>query len=85
MSRGGSLVVRILVAETLRPDDLISLDQRDRKCRELLVLHFMENPGLECCNYCRVVRTRRDVGLIFCEDSSGEQERRYRAINQDPF
>src|SRR2546428_5394391 len=40
---GGDFFVRVGIAEPLRPNNLLIIDQGDRKCGKLLVLPFMLN------------------------------------------
>ena len=43
LGAGGDFFVRVGIAEPLRPNNLLIIDQGDRKCRKLLVLHLMLN------------------------------------------
>ena len=66
VGRSRNFVLGILITETLRPYDIVPIDQRNRECRQIFVSHFLTDQGFECLGYWRVIGSRRSVGLNLC-------------------
>ena len=78
-----NLLVGILIAEALRPHDLVAIDQSNRECGKILVTHLLADYGFQFCCDRRVIATRQNIGSVLCTSRQHRQERSYCGVREE--